>query len=303
MHKAIGWSVMSLAFVSGTLLAQQQPVRPTQPGVQPGARPGAQPAQTGVQQNQQGQQQGDQQIATLIWACNRNEVETAKFAMNKLQSDQAKEIATQMIKDHTEAMNKFARWAGPGAQQNTGTSAGEDPRENQGDRREQSRDQNRREGNREEGRRDNERSEAQPATAPNNAGAAAQPATGGRVPAGTAPANTAQGTNQGNTQTVFRPVTGGLNWTAIHQEIANQSLAGTKEELSRYEGIEFDKAFLGHQLAAHLKAATELKVLKRHASSQLGSEIDNAIATTEEHIKHLRTAMEDKKDEKSNNKR
>ena len=163
----------------------------------------------------------------------------------------------------------------------------------QGDRDERPRD---------ESRRDNDRSEAQPATAPNNTGAA-NPAAGHAAPAGTAPANTAQNATQGNAQTVFRPVMGGLNWVAIHQEIADEGLAGCKKELARYEGNEFDKAYLGHQLAAHLKAATELKVFKKHASSQLGAEIDDALATTEEHIKHLRSAMDVKKEEKSDSKR
>jgi hypothetical protein len=91
---------------------------------------------------------------------------------------------------------------------------------------------------------------------------------------------------------------GHLDWSTIHQEIADESLRGCKEELSRYEGKEFDKAFLGHQLGAHLKAATELKVLSRHVSGQLASEIETAHATTEKHIKHLRELMDEKKDEK-----
>jgi predicted outer membrane protein len=309
MHKAIGWSVISFALVGGVLLAQQPLPRP---GVQPGAQPGAQPRQPGVQprlpgaqpgqpgaQIQQGNQQGDQQIATLILNCNRNEVEASKFALDKLQSSEAKEIATKMIKDHTDAMNKFARWAGPGAQPGAGFRQGQDNRDDQ------PRDSDRRDEN----RRDDQRSEARPATQPGAAQAAAtqpgaapgQPGAANPNPA-TSPRATAQGTQgaaQGAPQTVFRPVTGDLNWAVIHQEIADQALADCKKELSRYEGKEFDKAYLGHQLAAHMKVATELKVLKRYASSQLGAEIDSALSMTEEHIKLLRDTMEEKKDERS----
>jgi hypothetical protein len=229
--------------------------------------------------------------------------------MNKLQSDEAKEIATQMIKDHTEGMNKFAKWAGQAAPVNTGG------REGQGDREERPR-----EGNREQGRRDKDRTEAEPTksvqaganagnTAPggarvNNAaggtGGVANPNTGNALGNTTAPG---AGAGQPTTTTAFRPAMGGLNWAAVHQEIADEALAGCKKELARYEGNEFDKAYLGHQLAAHLKADTELKVLKRHASSQLGAEIDEAIQMTEGHIKHLRKAMDDKKDEKSDSKK
>lgn len=295
MHKTFSLAVVGLVMLGGVTLAQRpgrqgvQPVQPVQPGVQPAIQPGGQPAQPNVQH-----QQGDQQIATLIMTCNRNEVETAKFAMSKIKSDEVKEIATKMIKDHTEGMTKFARWAGHGAQQNTGTR-------DSGDREERPRDENRRE-DREEGRRDrdDDQSRAKPTTGPNTAGVAA----GVRAPAGTAPANAAQNANQGPNQTVFRPVMGGgLNWVAIHQEIADEALAGCKKELSRYEGNDFDKAYLGHQLGAHMHVLTELKVFKKHVSSQLGAEIDDAISMTEEHIKHLRSTMEEKKDEKSDSKK
>jgi hypothetical protein len=97
----------------------------------------------------------------------------------------------------------------------------------------------------------------------------------------------------------MKPTTGGpLNWEAVHQEIAREGLESCKKELSRYEGNDFDKAFLGHQLGAHMMSATQLKVLRNHVSSQLASEIDAAHSTTEEHIKHLRKVMDEKKDEK-----
>ena len=97
----------------------------------------------------------------------------------------------------------------------------------------------------------------------------------------------------------LKPATSGLDWVALHQEIADEGLASCKKELSRYEGNEFDKAFLGHQIGGHLMAAANLKVLKRHASSQLGSEIDEALAGTESHLKKIRDLMEEKKDEKN----
>jgi hypothetical protein len=46
-----------------------------------------------------------------------------------------------------------------------------------------------------------------------------------------------------------------------------------------------------------MKAAAELRVFRRHVSAQLASEIDSALQTTEDHLKHIKEAMDEKKDE------
>lgn len=294
MKSIFGWSVLGVAAFSSMVMAQQQPTRPGAVQVQPGAnqpRVQPQPGQPGVAQprpgvnqqqpgaNQQQHQQSDQQIAALIAACNRNEVEAAKFAMSKLQSSEAKEIATMLIKDHTETANKFSKWAGQAGNVNTSTRTGGDDR-NENRREEGSREEGRREERRED-RRDDDQSKAAPAK-PNT----------------TAPNAPAIAANQ-QPRMAMKPATGGLDWVSVHQEIADESLASCKKELSRYEGNEFDKAFLGHQIGGHLMAAANLKVLKRHASSELCAEIDEALAGTESHLKKIRDLMEEKKDEKN----
>ena len=267
MKSVFGLSVLGLAVVSSVAVAQQ-------PQVQPQVRPGVvQQQQPGVVQQQQPgahqHQTSDQQIAAVIAICNRNEVEAAKFALPKLKSDEAKEIATMLIKDHTEAANKFSKWAGQAANVNTGVRGGAETRE---------------EGRREEGRREERREERRD----DDQSKAIKPAQ----------QNPAIAANQ-QPRVALKPATSGLDWVALHQEIADEGLASCKKELSRYEGNEFDKAFLGHQIGGHLMAQANLKVLKRHASSQLGSEIDEALAGTESHLKKIRDLMEEKKDEKN----
>ncbi|WP_254510351.1 DUF4142 domain-containing protein [Anatilimnocola floriformis] len=231
-----GWLIVVMCLVGGSSMVHGQTAPPrsgVQPAVQLGAvRPG-QPVQNAAGQ----QQHGDQEIAHMIVGGNRNEIEIAKFAMDRLKSNDAKEIATTMIKDHTEALNKFSKFAGqqPAHVRNNGNP-----------------------------RTDDDRADAAP-------------------PAGSAP-------------TAARPGVGTLNWSAIGQEICDQGLEDCKKELSRYEGADFDKAYLGSQLGAHHMMCTKLKVLKKHASSQLATEIDEAIETTETHIKHLRKAMDEVKD-------
>jgi predicted outer membrane protein len=268
MKSVFGLSVLGLAVVSSVAVAQQ-------PQVQPQVRPSVVQQQLGAGQPHPGAHQhqtSDQQIAAVIAICNRNEVEAAKFALPKLKSDEAKEIATMLIKDHTEAANKFSKWAGQAANVNTGVRGGAETRE---EGREERREEGRREERREE-RRDDDQSKAIKPAQQNPAIAANQ-----------------------QPRVALKPAASGLDWVALHQEIADEGLASCKKELSRYEGNEFDKAFLGHQIGGHLMAQANLKVLKRHASSQLGSEIDEALAGTESHLKKIRDLMEEKKDEKN----
>jgi predicted outer membrane protein len=285
-----GWSMVVLCLIGGVAMAQQ----PARPGVQP-VRPG-QPAGA---PNVAGQQQhhGDQEIAQLIVGGNRHEIEIAKFAMNRLQSDEAKEVATKMIKDHTEAMNKFAKFAG---QQPASTGTRTEGRDRDGDR---------------EGRRDEGERASSPREGAASGNTAAPGARTNDAPGGTAGvanpnarnapgATTAQGQGAGQPHAALKPVAGGgLNWAAVHQEICDAAIEDCKKELSRYEGNEFDKAYLGSQVAAHGMMLTKLKVLKKHASSQLASEIDDAIETTQAHLKHVRSVMDDKKEEKSDSKK
>lgn len=307
MRNLFGWSIVAALLLSGVAGAQQvrpgtapQPTRPGQPAAgQPGVgQPGA--GQPGAAN--QANQQHDQQIAAIIAICNRHEVEAVKAALPKIKSDKVKELATAMIKDHTEGAEKFTRLAGPYGATIGAHHEGAEGRREEGRRegREEGRREERKEGDR-GANRDNDQSDAKEATAtrdnaataPNNPTtrvAAAQNAPG----AATQPA--AQPGNQ--PRTALRPAMGGgIDWVAIHQEISNEGLANCKKEMSKYEGNEFDKAFLGSQLASHMKTATELKVFRRHVSNQLGSEIDNALSTVEDHLDHLRKLMDDKKDE------
>jgi hypothetical protein len=246
---------------------------------------------------------GEQEVAALLAACNRNEVEVAKFAMDKLQSDEAKELATMLVKEHTAAAEKFEQLAGQTGQ----IRADQRDQRDEGrrdERREEGREERRGDERRDNDRRNNERSDAtrddaNRQNAPTNAATAPNSPTARVAVQGNAVQPNLQPGTTAQPRIALKPAMAGhLDWSTIHQEIADESLRGCKEELSRYEGNEFDKAFLGHQLGAHLKSATELKVLRRHVSGQLAAEIDNAHATTEKHIKHLRELMDEKKDEK-----
>lgn len=89
---------------------------------------------------------------------------------------------------------------------------------------------------------------------------------------------------------------GGADWTAIHEQVAKQCLASTKQELGRHQGNDFDKCFMGHQLAGHMKMQDELKVLRNHVSPELQQQIDKSLQVVQGHLQEARQVMEQLKD-------
>lgn len=92
---------------------------------------------------------------------------------------------------------------------------------------------------------------------------------------------------------------GALDWNEIHEQVAKQCLESSKQELGRHQGAEFDQAYMGMQLAGHMKMQDELKVLKNHASSELQQQIDKSLQVVQGHLQQARQVMEQLKDSPS----
>src|SRR5436190_23007611 len=107
MRKVCGLAI-GVMLCWGMASAQQPPVpRPAAPAgqlqpvqTQPGAAAG------------QGLSASDQQIAACIFMHCRNEIEIAKFAQSKIQSDEVRAFAEKMIRDHTPDCETYQRLAG-----------------------------------------------------------------------------------------------------------------------------------------------------------------------------------------------
>lgn len=85
-----------------------------------------------------------------------------------------------------------------------------------------------------------------------------------------------------------------FDWVAVHQQIADQCLKSTKEMLSEHEGKNFDRCFIGQQIAAHMKMVDELKVYQKFASPNLRRQIDSSLASSESHLKEAKQIVETK---------
>jgi len=89
--------------------AQPGTIQPVQPGrvtTQPGTLTPGQPAQGGQHAS------ADQQIAACVYGECHNEIEIAKLAESKAQSEEVRDFAQKMVSDHTPGCQEMQRLAG-----------------------------------------------------------------------------------------------------------------------------------------------------------------------------------------------
>ena len=81
---------------------------------------------------------------------------------------------------------------------------------------------------------------------------------------------------------------GQLNLVRLKQQLGQQCLASSQQELEEKEGDEFDKCFIGMQIANHMKMVDTLKVFSRYASPEFDQAIEEIEQTTQEHLDHAK---------------
>jgi len=72
-----------------------------------------------------------------------------------------------------------------------------------------------------------------------------------------------------------------------------QCLVLSREELTKYEGHEFDQAFLGQQIGMHTGMLAKLKAAQEETSGELSQWTGKAQETTKKHKDHLEKLMND----------
>jgi predicted outer membrane protein len=94
-----------------------------------------------------------------------------------------------------------------------------------------------------------------------------------------------------------------VDFVQLHQEIATQCLKDSKEMLSSKDGAEFDKCFVGMQVAKHAGAISKLTVLQRHATGKTQELISSELKSNTKHMEaavSLMKKLADKDSSKSN---
>lgn len=260
--------------VSAQERRDQDKNKPAQPNTQRPQQP-AQPV-PGQPAAQQMGQPGDRQLAACLISDNEGEIAIAKFAVEKSQKAEVKEFAQQMVKDHGEFLSKLQRFV-PG----TSTTRPESDDAVNPHRR----DEQRRPGTTESPNknRDAQDRAAQDRPAENRANAPQQsdtnpkaaPSKGGIV--ANPPFHGAQG----------------IDLIRIKQEIGRECVATLKKELSAKSSEEFDECYVGQQIGAHLHMVDTLKVMKKYASPELRTVLEEGEKTAAEHLDHAKSLMKD----------
>jgi predicted outer membrane protein len=182
----------------------------------------------------------DSHVADCLILGNQEEIALLKFGMERTKSDQVKELAQSMIKDHEKAISELREFASP-QHANVELTADESSGRDVASTRE---------------------ARKVPAEADN------APAQGG----------------QNNLLSKMH---------RMAKRSHEQCLTLSREELSKYKGHEFDQAFLGQQLGAHIGMLAKLKAAQEETSGELSSWTGKAQETTKKHKDHLEKLMND----------
>ena len=79
-----------------------------------------------------------------------------------------------------------------------------------------------------------------------------------------------------------------LNHVELVRELGHKCLANAKRELDQKQGAEFDRCYMGMQIAAHAMVLTMLEVFPSHASDRLRATLEEGKATVQSHFDHAK---------------
>lgn len=212
---------------------------------------------------------GDHFLASCVAIDNQEEIALARWAEQKLQSNEAKEFAGMLVKDHSEFLTKLQQHAPEATKEHFLTSAGSGQRP-EGQRRNDRDQTNRNETSAKEGVRD----PTQPTPQPD--------ATADRNPVD----KQSTGIRNNNESSNLN-----VDLMQLHREIAEQCLANTKEMLGKKSDEERDACFIGLQIAKHAAMKTKLEVFQRHATGELKELLAQGASVTSNHMEHAEKLM------------
>jgi predicted outer membrane protein len=79
----------------------------------------------------------------------------------------------------------------------------------------------------------------------------------------------------------------------MNQQAAQECLSMTKSMMQEKQGAEFDKAFAGSQIGAHVGMLAKLKAAEQHASPELASMIKQSQQSVQSHLEHAKQLCEE----------
>jgi predicted outer membrane protein len=305
-------------------------VRPNVGQAQPGARPGTTarpgtPAGTIVEDNQnlppgtrranfppQGERQGfaqgrqgqqgrlgDAALVRWISADNEAEIRISELAQQKSQNEQVKQFAKMMVDEHTKLGEQLQQ-----ASQNQGNADNDQTIEERTTTTRRNANAAATDSTRENATDAADNQNEQPNAARRNRREATDAANNDTDKATDSGNDNAQeGRNARNANRTTRTETetrtalgsrqGGGNNPAVafHEQIKQECVASLTKELNSKNGPEFDKAFLGAQISAHMGMLDTLKTADQYASADLKQTLQQARQASEQHLQKAKQLM------------
>jgi predicted outer membrane protein len=232
-------------------------------------------------------QQGalDHFITKVLIKANKDEIEMGKVAEQRSNNAEVKQLAQQMVQDHTRFLSQLEQVKGAGGMQRPtqGRAAfrgapgdeGQTQQQQPGQQRplngqnqpfgqnQQLGNQNQQPGNL------NEQGAGQPGIN-QQPGFAGQPRMGQR------------GHMMGGEHERF---------AKIMEQVDQQMQQAMMQDLNSKQGAAFDRCYLGAQLFGHMWVVQALKVFEQDASPQLKTILQEGLQTSEQHLTHIKSLM------------
>ena len=216
--------------------------------------------QYGQRQTQTGalNQEVEQYVAACLLAKNKAEIEIAQFAQQQAQTPQVKEFAQQMVQEHRQLVQQLQPLAGMygGASRDAAAQSPGVSSEFESQR-------------------------SDTTQLPGSPGASqAEP----RTATNTAIAPQRGGSAQGNEAL--------QQLMQIEKQITERHTKAVRQELQEKQGAEFDKCFLGTQVASHIHMAAALETIAQQGQGRLAQLAQQAQPTVQQHLEHAKQLME-----------
>lgn len=200
-------------------------------------------------------------IATCLLIGNQEEVQLAQMAVDRAQNENVKQFAQMLVNDHQQTIQKLQQHAKQGmGLDGAGTITAASSSQNQSGSAQ---------GNQNTNAQDNQSASNQSPSArtytANRADMDRDPMAGGSL------------------DQVLK----------MSQQAAQECLSMTKSMMQEKQGAEFDKAFAGSQVGAHIGMLAKLKAAEQHASPELASIIQESQQTVQSHLEQAKQLCEE----------
>jgi predicted outer membrane protein len=98
---------------------------------------------------------------------------------------------------------------------------------------------------------------------------------------------------EGSTRMSMRPIEGGSQLLQIEVQAARNCGDLMKKELSTMQGAEFDRAYVGQQIGAHIHMLAKLRAVEPYVNGDLKQVVQQGIEMTQKHLDEAKSICKD----------